>query len=114
LVEEVGVLAMACQYSSTLGLPVPRQRIRSGQDSHEAAAFHILLEKRHSKRRCRAVSGQHLQSWQVVGCVQPLLARRSAVHRRFWTASQAKKRHFGGAQVYQTMLPKGQGKAAMN
>jgi hypothetical protein len=48
--EEVEVLAIACQYSNTFGLTVSRQRVRSGQVSHDAAAFHILLEKRHSKR----------------------------------------------------------------
>jgi hypothetical protein len=48
--EEVVALVMACQKSSTLFLPTPRLLIRSGQESQEAAAVQILLEKRHSKR----------------------------------------------------------------
>lgn len=88
--------------------------MRSGQDSQEAAAVQIRLEKRHSKRMCRAVSGEVRQSWQVGWCGHPRFAKRSAVHKRFWTASQAKKRHFGGAQVFHTMFPNWQGKEARN
>ena len=42
--EEVGVLTMVCQYSRTFDLSVLRQGMRSGQESHDAAADQIRVD----------------------------------------------------------------------
>jgi hypothetical protein len=63
--EEVVVFEAANQWSRTLGRPTPMLLRRSGQESQEAAAVQMRLEKRHSKSKCLAVSGELRHSWQV-------------------------------------------------
>ena len=76
---------------------------RSGSWIHSAMLSQILLVKRQSASKCRAVSIVCLQRAQEVLCGHPRLASLSEDQTLFWRISHAKNLHFGGAHVFQML-----------
>ena len=66
--------------------------------------YQKLLANTHETSRWLMDSGSWSHNGQVLGWMSPLFSNLSAVQHLLWATSQRKKRHFAGAQVFQTRL----------
>jgi hypothetical protein len=74
--------------------------------AHRLKSAQICLVKQHSTKRCKPDSRHESHRTHRGLWGHPLLANLSAVQTLFWTASQLKNLHFGGAQAPQIILLK--------
>ena len=86
-------------HSSTVPKLLQREISKSSKPSQSLSPLQIRVEYRHWNKRCTAVSGSLLHSWQTPQFGHPRRVRRSAVHTLFWRINHAKSLHLGGAQL---------------
>ena len=93
------VVVMLIHHSSAVFAIFQFEGFRRGSWTQSAIWSQILLVKRQSASRWRAVSIVCLHRAQVALCGHPRVANLSADQTRFWSISHAKNLHFGGAHV---------------